>query len=92
MHFFAAARPACMHIEVSVHVVDDPKGWRPDIFVSYSEHSKSVLKNLPMNQTFATPAEAEKAGIEFLRILYIRKCPLRLLAPTRTDFRQMYGL
>ena len=65
MHFFAAARPACIHIEVSVHVVDDPKGWRPDIFVSYSEHGKSVLKNLPMNQTFATPAEAEKTGSNF---------------------------
>jgi hypothetical protein len=53
------------HIEVSLQAVDDPKGWSPDIFVSYSEHGKSVLKQLRMDQTFATPKEAEKAGIEF---------------------------
>jgi hypothetical protein len=52
-------------IEVSVRAVDDPKGWRPDIFVSYSEQDKSVLKIPRMDQTFATPNEAEKGGIEF---------------------------
>jgi hypothetical protein len=53
------------HIEVSVCAVDDPKGWRPDIFVSYSEHDKAVLKCPRMDQTFATPNLADKAGIEF---------------------------
>jgi hypothetical protein len=52
------------HIEVSLHVIGDPKGWNPDIFVSYSEDGKSVLKTLRMDRTFATPNEAETAGIE----------------------------
>jgi hypothetical protein len=55
-------------IEVSVHAVGGSKaGWVPDIFVSYSEHGKNVLKTLRMNQTFANPDEAEKAGIEFAK-------------------------
>jgi hypothetical protein len=33
--------------------------------VSYSEHGKSVLKQLRMDQTFANPNDAEKAGVEF---------------------------
>jgi hypothetical protein len=53
------------HIEVSLQAVDDPKGWSPDIFVSYSEHGKSVLKTLRM--AFATPNDAEKAGVEFAK-------------------------
>jgi hypothetical protein len=53
-------------IEVSVHAVGDSKaGWQPDVFVSFREHGKNVLKTLRMNQTFATPDEAETAGIEF---------------------------
>ena len=56
------------HIEVSVRAVgDDPVCWKPDIFVSYSEHGTGVLKNLQMDQTFASPNEAEKAGIEFAK-------------------------
>jgi hypothetical protein len=53
------------HIEVSVRAVNDPDGWRPDISVSYSERGKAVLQCPRMDQTFATPDEAEKAGIEF---------------------------
>jgi hypothetical protein len=53
------------HIEVSVRPASDAKGWQPDIFVSYSEHGKSVLKSLRMDQTFSTPGEADKAGMEF---------------------------
>jgi hypothetical protein len=53
-------------IEVSVRAVGDSKvGWTPDIFVSYSQHGKSVLTILRMDQTFTTPNEAENAGIEF---------------------------
>jgi hypothetical protein len=55
------------HIEVSVRAVDEPKGWRPDISVSYSEHGKSVLTCPRMEQIFPTPDEAEKAGIEFVQ-------------------------
>jgi hypothetical protein len=51
-------------IEVSVLAVDSPTGWRPDIFVAYSEHGKSILKTLRMDKIFDTPNEAEKAGIE----------------------------
>ena len=53
------------HIEVSVRAADDSNGWMPDILLSYSEHGKGVLKSLRMDQRFATPDEAEKAGIEF---------------------------
>jgi hypothetical protein len=55
------------HIEVSVRAVDEPKGWQPDISVSYSEHGKAVLACPRMDQIFATPDEAEKAGIEFVK-------------------------
>jgi hypothetical protein len=54
-------------IEVSVRAVNDSTGWQPDIFVSYIEHSKGVLKTLRMDQTFAVPNEAEKAGVEFAK-------------------------
>ena len=33
--------------------------------MSYGEHGKGVLKIPRMDQTFTTPNEAEKAGIEF---------------------------
>jgi hypothetical protein len=55
------------HIEVSASTVRDPAGWAAHIFVSYTEHGKSVLKSLRMDQTFATPKEAETAGIEFAK-------------------------
>ena len=58
-------------IEVSVRGVDDPKGWSPDIFVSYSEHGKGVLISLRMDQTFASPNEAEKAGMKFAQKKWI---------------------
>jgi hypothetical protein len=53
------------HIEVSARSVSDPAGWQPDIFVSYSEQGKNVLKSLRIDQTFAHPKEAEEAGIKF---------------------------
>ena len=56
------------HIEVSVRAVGDhPVCWKPDIFVSYSEHGKTMLKSPQLDQTFASPNEAEKAGIEFVQ-------------------------
>jgi hypothetical protein len=55
------------HIEVSVRPVEDPKGWRPDIVVSYSEHGKNVLQSIPMDESFATPDEATEGGIEYAK-------------------------
>jgi hypothetical protein len=52
-------------IEVSIRAVDDPKGWSPEISVLYSEHGKNVLYCPRIDQTFATPDEAEKAGTKF---------------------------
>jgi hypothetical protein len=52
-------------IEVSVRAVEDLAGWQPDIFVSNIEHGKGVLNCPRMDQTFATPNAAEKAGVEF---------------------------
>lgn len=37
----------------------------PDVYVSYSENGKGVLKSPRIDQTFATPHEAERAGVEF---------------------------
>jgi len=44
-------------IEVSVRFVSDGSGWMPEVFVTYSETGKNVLKSLRMDQTFATPDE-----------------------------------
>lgn len=55
------------HIEVSVRCCSDPSGWMPDVFVTCRENGKYVLKSLPMDQSFAVPNEAEKAGIEYAK-------------------------
>jgi hypothetical protein len=51
-------------IDVSIRSNIKDSGWIPDVFVIYREHGKNVLKSLPIDHTFATPAEAEQAGIE----------------------------
>jgi hypothetical protein len=53
------------HIEVSVRPVSS--GWIPDVFVTYIEKGKQMLKTFRMDQTFATPAEAEQAGVEYAK-------------------------
>ena len=53
------------HIEVSARAAGDPDGWRPDILCHTVNTVKGVLKSLRMDQTFASPNEAEKAGVEF---------------------------
>ena len=55
------------HIEVSVQCDPDSSGWMADVFVTYHEHGKSVLESLRMNQTFATPNEAEQGGVEYAK-------------------------
>ena len=52
-------------IEVSVRLVTVGSGWTPDVFVTYSENGRNVLESLRMDQTFATPNEAEQAGVEY---------------------------
>ena len=54
-------------IEVSVRSVSDGSGWMPDVVVTYSENGKSKLTSLRMDQTFATPNEAEQGGIEYAK-------------------------
>ena len=51
------------HIEVSIRA--NSNGWVPDVYVSYSENGTGVLKSPRIDQTFATPHEAERAGVEF---------------------------
>jgi hypothetical protein len=43
------------HIEVSVRSVTYGSGWMADVFVTYNENGKNVLKSMRMDQTFATP-------------------------------------
>jgi hypothetical protein len=43
------------HIEVSVRSVIYGSGWMADVFVTYNENGKNVLKSMRMDQTFATP-------------------------------------
>jgi len=54
-------------IEVSVQCDPDSSGWMTDVFVTYHEHGKSVLESLRVDQTFATPDEAEQAGVEYAK-------------------------
>ena len=52
-------------IDVSVRAVSG--GWIPDVVVTYNEGGKNMLESLPVNQTFVSPDEAEKAGIEYAK-------------------------
>ena len=54
-------------IEVSVQRARDGSGWMPDVFIKYYENGKSVLESLRMDQTFATPNEAEQGGVEYAK-------------------------
>jgi Domain of unknown function (DUF6566) len=54
-------------IEVSVRSVNDGSGWKPDVYVTYNENGKNVLKSLRIDPTFATPDEAEQSGVEYAK-------------------------
>jgi hypothetical protein len=54
-------------IEVSVQRARDGSGWMPDVFITYYRNGKSVLESLRMDQTFATPNEAEQVGVEYAK-------------------------
>jgi hypothetical protein len=49
-------------IDVTVRSVNDGSVWKPDVYVIYSEDGKSVLRSLRIDQTFASPDEAEQTG------------------------------
>ena len=53
--------------QIEISVVGTGSGWTPDVFVIYSENGKNVLESLRMDQTFATPDEAEQNGIEYAK-------------------------
>jgi hypothetical protein len=54
-------------IEVSASFPSKGSGWMPEVFVTYSEKGRNVLKSLRIDQTFATPDEAEQAGVEYAK-------------------------
>jgi hypothetical protein len=51
------------HIEVSIRA--NSNGGCLTFMCRIDEKGKSVLKNPRIDQTFATPHEAERAGVEF---------------------------
>ena len=42
-----------------------PDGWKPHLYVVYSEGGRNIIKNCTINQTFSTREEAEQAGLSF---------------------------
>jgi hypothetical protein len=54
-------------IEVSASFPSKGSGWMPEVFVTYSEKGRNVLKSLRIDQTFATPDEAEQAGVKYAK-------------------------
>ncbi len=42
-----------------------PDGWKPHLYVVYSEGGRNIIKNFTIDQTFATSEEAEQAGLSF---------------------------
>jgi hypothetical protein len=42
-----------------------PEGWKPHIYVIYSEGGRNIIKNCTINQTFSTQEQAEQVGLSF---------------------------
>jgi hypothetical protein len=42
-----------------------PEGWKPHLYVVYSEGGRNIIKNFTIDQTFSTREEAEQAGLSF---------------------------
>jgi hypothetical protein len=42
-----------------------PDGWKPHLYIVYSEGGRNIIKNFTMDQTFSTREEAEQAGLLF---------------------------
>jgi len=54
-----------MNYNNHVRLVSDD--WMPNVVVTYNENGKNALENLRMDQTFATPNEAEQAGLVYAK-------------------------
>jgi hypothetical protein len=42
-----------------------PDGWKPHLYVIFSEGGQNILKNFTIDQTFSTQRQAEQAGLSF---------------------------
>ena len=42
-----------------------PDGWKPHLYVAFSEGGQNILKNFTINRTFATSEKAEQARLSF---------------------------
>ena len=42
-----------------------PDGWKPHLYVAFSEGGQNILKNFTIDRTFATSDKAEQAGLSF---------------------------
>ena len=42
-----------------------PGGWKPHLYIVYSEGGRNIIKNFTIDQTFSTREEAEQAGLSF---------------------------
>ncbi len=42
-----------------------PEGWKPHLYIVYSEDGRNIIKNFTIDQTFSTREEAEQAGLSF---------------------------
>jgi hypothetical protein len=42
-----------------------PDGWKPHLYVIYSEGGRNMIKNFTIDQIFATQDQAEQAGLSF---------------------------
>jgi hypothetical protein len=42
-----------------------PDGWKPHLYVAFSEGGHNILKNFTIDRIFATSEKAEQAGLSF---------------------------
>jgi hypothetical protein len=42
-----------------------PDGWKPHLYIVYSDGGRNIIKNFTIDQTFATSEEVEQAGLSF---------------------------
>ena len=42
-----------------------PDGWKPHLYVAFSDGGHNILKNFTLDRTFATSEKAEEAGLSF---------------------------
>ena len=42
-----------------------PDGWKPHVYIAFSDGDHTILKNFTIDRTFATSEKAEQAGLSF---------------------------